>query len=86
MGLFIVTFFVMALAVFGMAIGVVFGRAPIAGSCGGLNAVDGSGRCLSCSRPCRSARRAGANRAIENDSRLPGDAHALQDLRESGNN
>ncbi len=57
MGLFLVTFAAMALAVLGMAIGVVFGRAPIAGSCGGLNAVDGSGQCQSCSRPCKTSRR-----------------------------
>jgi len=42
------------LAVAGMAIGVMFGMSPIAGSCGGLNAVDGSGACQSCSRPCKS--------------------------------
>lgn len=57
MALFLVTFFIMALAVGGMAIGVMLGRAPIAGSCGGLNAVDGNGTCQSCSRPCRSRRK-----------------------------
>lgn len=56
MGLFLVTFGVMVLAVSGMAIGVVLGRAPLAGSCGGLNAVNGSGECQSCSRPCMTAR------------------------------
>ena len=62
MSLFLITFCLMALAVAGMAIGVIFGRAPIAGSCGGLNAVDGSGKCLACSRPCRKARRAQAGK------------------------
>lgn len=56
MALFFVTFFIMALAVGGMAIGVIFGRSPIAGSCGGLNAVDGA--CQSCSRPCKSRNQA----------------------------
>jgi hypothetical protein len=58
MALFLTTFFIMTLAVGGMAIGVMLGRAPIAGSCGGLNAVDGSGACQSCSRPCRSRKKA----------------------------
>ena len=58
MALFLVTFFIMALAVGGMAIGVMFGRTPIAGSCGGLNAVDGSGACQSCSRPCHARKKA----------------------------
>lgn len=57
MALFLVTFCVIALAVAGMAVGVVFGRRPIAGSCGGLNAVNGSGACVACSRPCRQRRR-----------------------------
>ena len=58
MAMFLVTFGVMLLAVAGMAIGVIFGRTPIAGSCGGLNAVNGSSACQSCSRPCSSKRNA----------------------------
>jgi len=58
MALFLVTFFIMALAVGGMAIGVMFGRSPIAGSCGGLNAENGSGECQSCSRPCKAREQA----------------------------
>ncbi len=58
MAMFLVTFGVMLLAVAGMAIGVIFGRTPIAGSCGGLNAVNGSSACQSCSRPCSSKRTA----------------------------
>ncbi len=54
MALFFVTFGIMMLAICGMAIGVIFGRTPIAGSCGGLNAVNGSSACQSCSRPCKS--------------------------------
>lgn len=57
MALFLVTFLIMALAVAGMAVGVMFGRNPIAGSCGGLNAVDASGACTACSRPCRQRRK-----------------------------
>jgi hypothetical protein len=58
MAIFIVTFALMLLAIAGMAIGVLCGRTPIAGSCGGLNAVNGSSECQSCSRPCSSKRAA----------------------------
>ncbi len=58
MAMFLITFAVMVLAIAGMAIGVLFGRTPIAGSCGGLNAVNGSSECQSCSRPCSSKRAA----------------------------
>ncbi len=58
MALFIVTFSIMLLAVVGMAVGVLFGRSPIAGSCGGLNAVNDSGECGACSRPCSARRNA----------------------------
>lgn len=50
MSLFLVTFFIMTLAVLGMAIGVLVGRNPIRGSCGGLNAIPGI-ECA-CSAPC----------------------------------
>lgn len=35
----VLTFVVMLLLVAGMAIGVIFGRRPIAGSCGGMKAL-----------------------------------------------
>ena len=43
------SFVVVALAVTAMAIGVMAGRAPIKGSCGGV----GSGGCELCSGNCR---------------------------------
>lgn len=33
---FILTFAILALAILGLAIGVILGRAPLKGSCGGL--------------------------------------------------
>jgi len=43
------SFVIIALAVTGMAIGVIAGRDPIKGSCGGLN----GGGCELCSGKCR---------------------------------
>lgn len=37
--------FILCLAVAGMAVGVIFGRRPLSGSCGGLNE---SGNCSLC--------------------------------------
>lgn len=34
----------------GMAIGAVFRNKPIQGSCGGLNAIEGSDHCVICNR------------------------------------
>jgi hypothetical protein len=51
MTLFVVTFIIVAIAVLGMAVGVIAGHKPIAGSCGGLSKVglecDGG-----CEKPC----------------------------------
>lgn len=68
MELFLVTFLMMSLAVAGMAVGVIFGRAPIAGSCGGLNAANGSGACQSCSRPCKTRKRYEAQSSSDADA------------------
>jgi uncharacterized protein len=51
MTIFIVTFFAMALAVAGMAVGVIAGRKPIGGSCGGLGNV-GLECDAGCNKPC----------------------------------
>jgi len=45
MTVFIATFIVIAIAVIGMAIGVIFGKPAIKGSCGGLNQVGLAGSC-----------------------------------------
>lgn len=41
MEIFLISFVVLAIAILGMAVGVLFGRKSIKGSCGGLNKTDG---------------------------------------------
>ena len=45
----LLSFVVIALVIVGMAVGVIAGRDPIKGSCGGLN----GGGCELCSGKCR---------------------------------
>lgn len=45
---YLLAFVVMFLAVLGLAVGILAGRKPIAGSCGGI----GGGACASCSKAC----------------------------------
>ena len=53
MELFLISFVVLLLALLGMGIGVLFGRNPIKGSCGGLNRLIGLGlQCDVCTEPC----------------------------------
>lgn len=47
MGTFILTFVLILLAIAGLALGVIFGRAPIKGSCGGVSCIKG-GDCGAC--------------------------------------
>jgi hypothetical protein len=51
MEMFLITFGVIVLLVLLMAVGVIFGRKPIAGSCGGYKAIDVE--CAAgCKNPC----------------------------------
>ncbi|MEM7404791.1 MAG: (Na+)-NQR maturation NqrM [Pseudomonadota bacterium] len=50
MATFILSFVLLALVMVGMAAGVLLGRNPIQGSCGGLS----SGNCSACTRTCSS--------------------------------
>lgn len=50
--IWVASFCVMLVCVGAMAVGVMFGQRPIAGSCGGLNNLEGSdGECSFCGRP-----------------------------------
>lgn len=48
MGTWLMAFLVLGLVIIGMAIGVIMGRKPIAGSCGGLANVGIDGDCEIC--------------------------------------
>jgi len=51
--IFIMTFVILLIVVVAMAVGVIFGRSPIKGSCGGINNIDGlDSACDFCSEPC----------------------------------
>lgn len=53
MSTFLLTFAIILLAIGGLAIGVLFGRPPIKGSCGGVNCIKGSdcGACRAAADP-----------------------------------
>ncbi len=48
MSIFLITFLVFGLVMAGMAIGVIMGRAPIKGSCGGIGALGVDKACGIC--------------------------------------
>jgi hypothetical protein len=63
---FLASVLVIALALVGMAAGVLLGRRPITGSCGGLNRSGLGIACLFCSKPCsKKARTSGDARPGE---------------------
>ena len=51
MTIFLVTFLVMGIAILAMAVGVLVGRRPIGGSCGGLERL-GLECDTGCDKPC----------------------------------
>lgn len=59
---FIIVFTMLMLAGAAMAIGVIFGRKPIKGSCGGLGTV-GVERACGCKDVCENDQAADSNRA-----------------------
>ncbi len=48
MGTFILVFLIVILLVAGMSVGVIFGRKPISGTCGGIGALGISSSCDIC--------------------------------------
>ena len=48
MGTFILVFLIVILLVAGMSVGVIFGRKPITGTCGGIGALGISSSCEIC--------------------------------------
>ena len=48
MTIFLITFLVMAVVIVIMAVGVLFGRKPVQGSCGGMNNIVGLKECEIC--------------------------------------
>ena len=62
MSTFIVAFIILMLVGAGMAIGVIFGRQPIKGSCGGLGAV-GVERACGCKDVCENKETNGRRKA-----------------------
>lgn len=61
-GTFVAVFAVLMLVVIGMAVGVMFGRAPLKGSCGGLGNV-GVERACGCTDVCANEAKDGQNPA-----------------------
>lgn len=53
MQLFLLTFLILGLAIFGMALGVILNKRELKGSCGGLSNIPGMEKSnCSCSNPC----------------------------------
>lgn len=52
------TLFIFLLAAAGLALGVMFGRNAVRGSCGGLSSIPGAGPACGCADPCHGQRRA----------------------------
>lgn len=73
MSLFPIVFLVMLLLVAAMAVGVMFGRKPIAGTCGGLNMMGENGACEICGGRPEACEREGGGAAPEAAKRLARD-------------
>ncbi|MBL4729048.1 MAG: (Na+)-NQR maturation NqrM [Gammaproteobacteria bacterium] len=51
---FLITFLIMAVVIVIMSVGVLFGRKPVQGSCGGMNNIVGLKECEICAgEPCQ---------------------------------
>jgi hypothetical protein len=70
MGTFLATLLLFGLAFAGLTLGLLFGRDPIRGSCGGLSKL-GIGKDCSCDAPCPRRRRELERLAATNGSGDP---------------
>ncbi len=70
MGTFLATLLLFGLAFAGLALGVLLGRAPLSGSCGGLNKL-GIRKDCSCEAPCPRRRRELERLAAANGNSAP---------------
>ncbi|CAA6816919.1 MAG: Unknown protein [uncultured Thiotrichaceae bacterium] len=52
MQIFLLTFLVLCLAVFGMSLGMILNKRELKGSCGGIANIPGMKSDCSCSNPC----------------------------------
>jgi len=53
MTLFLMSLLIFLLAMLGMGVGMIAGRSPIKGSCGGAHGIKGLGnQCAACDKPC----------------------------------
>ena len=70
---FFLTFLILLLIVAGMAIGVMRGRKPLAGTCGGLNNMGNGGACEICggdTQKCEEVSKAGFLMPVRRDSKI----------------
>ena len=74
MGTFILVFFIMILLVAGMSVGVIFGRKPISGTCGGIGALGISSSCELCGGNTQKCEENSERVEVEADSSLGYDA------------
>ncbi|MCB1689319.1 MAG: (Na+)-NQR maturation NqrM [Halioglobus sp.] len=71
MALFLMTVLVFGLVIGAMAVGVIAGRAPIKGSCGGMGALGVDAACEICGgNPQRCEEETRGDTAVEQKSRL----------------
>ncbi|MGV6808990.1 MAG: (Na+)-NQR maturation NqrM [bacterium] len=63
----LLSFVIFALVMAMMAIGVLFNRKPISGSCGGVNAITGEKSACVCASPCEKKRKAKARQDQHDD-------------------
>ena len=72
MGTFLLVLLIVVLLVAGMSVGVIFGRKPISGTCGGIGALGISSSCDICG--------GNTQKCEEENQRLASEATAPEDL------